>query len=50
MKLLCRLLGHTLQFAGHGGEGDVYECVREREPLPEKYWPRRLIEKARMTP
>lgn len=46
MKLLCRLFGHKLVFAGVGGDGDVYECVRERDPMPERYWPKRLVENA----
>jgi hypothetical protein len=44
--LLCKLVGHRLVYAGHGGDGDVYECVRERSPMPEKYWPPELVERA----
>ena len=43
---LCRLFGHRLRFAGEGGDGLVYECVREREPMPEKCWPPELVERA----
>ena len=42
---LCRVFGHRLRFAGAGGDGDVYECVREREPLPERCWPPELVER-----
>jgi hypothetical protein len=46
MKLLCRLFGHKLRFAGKSGEGTVWECVRERDPQPEAYWPKNLIQDA----
>ncbi len=46
-SVLCKLFGHKLEYAGHGGDGDVYECVRERNPMPEKYWSPELVAKAR---
>ena len=42
-SLLCKIFGHKLEFAGAGGEGSVYECVRERSPMPEKYWLKELV-------
>ena len=36
--LLCRLFGHKMRFAGMGGEGEVYECAREKEPMPFWSW------------
>ena len=47
MNLLCRIIGHKLEFAGQSVEGDVFQCVREREPMHANHpWPQKLIDQA----
>jgi len=40
------MFGHKLRFAGHSNAGWMYECVREKNPMPEASWNPKLVEKA----
>ncbi len=42
----CNVVGHKLEWTGMGGEGRVYQCVREKQPLPEAWWPKYLRKQA----